>query len=271
MRSPATLLSGLIQRYLPVPKPDSTDVDAPLSLDRYGGIKVSSASPSDVGDADEGGYFTVSSPTPGTGQLMVAAQTALSLTTPVFYLQNNEPVGGKTIYLRFLKLVSTAAATGCTAIQYLFVRDYLPRAMTSAQYMDWYATSGAPPSQSAVKPLSVQIPNGVSSPPNMLIGFQDSATASVLAAASGQAQTVARGTLGGLNIVGDEMRINFGQYDAGSSFSPTAAEGAGQPGSRTSCDPVVAVPPGFCLAGHIWMPNSSASLAPEFILACKYR
>ena len=152
--------------------------------------------------------------------------------------------------------------TAATVIQYVFTLDPIARAVTT-NHMDWYGSTNA----SAVAPPQVQVINTTSSLPNFVFAMQDSATASVIGARSNQATVVARGTLGGLNIIGDVLQINFGQYDSGSVPAPTAAEGAGQPGSRVVSEPPVLVPPGYTLVGHIWGPSSSASFAPEIAFA----
>ena len=264
MLSPQAYIKGIVQSLLPAIKPDSTDIDVGVRLRRYGDISTPHAGPNDIGYAEEGSYFTIATPTIGTGLVQVAVQTAFSSTAPNIFIFNGEPVGGKTIYPRFLKLITTAAATAAVSIQYAFVLDAY-RAVTT-NHMDWFASSGAAPA-STVSAVQVAVSNRVSPlPANLLVALQDSATVSVIAAPSSQATTVARGCLGGLNIIGDELQINFGQYDAGANAATTAAEGAGQPGRRVSNEPVVSIPPQFCLVGHIWLPTSSASMAPELIM-----
>ena len=261
--SPFSVLRGYVSKLLPQANPDSPGTDVGVRVDRYGGMLVGAVSPSDYSDADEGSSFIIRTPTIGTGLVQVAAQTAFSDTAPNFYLVNTESTTsgiGKTIALRSLRLLTTAAMTSATAIQYVFTLDPILRSVTT-NHMDWYNSTNA----SAVAPPQVYNTNLSSPLPSFTFAMQDSATASVVTARSSQAIVVARGTIGGLNIVGDVMQINFGSYESGG--LPATAEAAGQPGIRVVTEPPVLVPPGYTLVGHIWAPASAASMAPEIAFA----
>lgn len=269
--SPFSVLRGFVSRILPQANPDSPAVDVGVRVDRYGGLMVAAASPSDYSDAEEGSFITIRSPTIGTGQVNVAAQTAFSDTAPNFILVNNESTSsgvGKSIALRFIRLMSTHAMTASTIIQYVFTLDPYPRAL-STNNLSWCGSGNVP--TSIVTALQMSNANLSSPVPNFLFGTQDSATVSAIGARSSSAIIVARGNLGGLNQAGDIFQINFGQYDCGSSSAPTAAEGANQGGSRMYSEPPVLVPPGWTLVGHIWSPSSSASLAPEICVGLRAR
>jgi hypothetical protein len=257
--SPFSVLRGYVSKLLPQANPDSPQTDVGVRVDRYGGVLVGATSPTDYSDADEGSSFIIRTPTIGTGLVQVAAQTSFSDTAPNYYLFNGESTTsgfGKTIALRSLRMIATAAMTSATSIQYVFTLDPIFRAVTT-NHMDWYGNTTA----SAVAPPQVYNTNLTSPLPNFVFAMQDSATASVIAARSAQALVVARGTIGGLNLVGDVLQINFGQYEAGS--MPATAEAAGQPGIRVVSEPPVLVPPGYTLVGHVWAPASAASMAPE--------
>ncbi len=268
-----SILRGYVSKLLPAPNLDSSSADAPVRLDRYGNLIVSaSAATTDYTDADEGSAFTVRTPTIGTGIQLVAAQTSFSDTAPFFYLFNGEdpknPMA-KAIQLRTIKLITTGAMTGGAVINYAFTLDPIPRAITT-NYMSW--TGGS--LQSAVTPLQAQTINMTSSlPANFQLGLQDGGTTNgtVISARSAQATIAARGNLGGLNIAGDIMQIVFGEYDCGASPAATAAEGAGQSGSRVFSEAPLMVPPGFTLVGHLWSASSSASINPEVLIALRAR
>ncbi len=247
----AVSLYGFVKRLLPAMKfVDGDSTEKPMRLGSYGEPWITSASPTDHGYAEEGSMFVATNPTIGTGTLWVAAQTAFSDTAPNFLIQNTDPV--KWMFLRYLKMVATAAATGTTSIQYAVKIDSQLRTPTTNN-------------TAIITPVNPNMNMG-SLGAAMNIQVQNSATVSVIPAASANARIVARGSLGGLNIIGDEMLIVFGSTDAGAQTATTAAEGAGQPGRRVSSAPAVVIGPGHSAVIYVWLPGSSASPAPEYEL-----
>lgn len=254
MLAPSALMKGIVARLLPTAFPDDRDSDKPVRLARYGEqISQIIYGPTRHGLVEEGSYLLATNPTISTGLVWVAAQTAFSDTAPNFYLFNTESASNpnaKSLYLDYLKLIATAAATGATAFHYAWILDAVNRSFTTDNTL-------------VITPVN---PNGGAS--NILapvIKAQNSATVSALAASSTAKRLVGRGTLGGLNVVGDELTIVFGSTDVGANAGLTAAQAAAV-GHRVSHSPAIIVPPGWSLTGHIWIVGSSASPAPEFEL-----
>ena len=195
----------------------------------------------------------------GTGQTLVAACTAFSDTTNsgIFYIQNNEPSqGGKTLFLDFVKLISTAVGTAAVSWQYAVTTDVNARTQTTVH-------------ASACVPVN---PNGqaaaISSP---TIFVQASATASVWSASSSATRLVARGAIGGINIAGHEYFISFGDLSVAGAYVGST-DTAAAPGRSTSASAGVAIGPnGGNLMFHLWGPSSSAALAPEFEIGMYFR
>lgn len=200
--------------------------------------------------AAEGSYLICTNPTIGTGLTWVAAQTAFSDTAPNFYIHNNEPAGGRTLYLDFLKLISTAVGTAAVSWQYAVILDPVARAFTTNN------TLAITPQCPASAYPTIAVPT---------VAAQNSATASVLTASSASKKIVARGALGGLNIAGRVFGITFGDMASASSFSGTN-DTAGNPGAIWTSSGPVGINPGQDCTIYIWGPSSSAALAPEFEL-----
>jgi hypothetical protein len=273
--APFSLMRGLVGKLLPQASQDSSSIDAGVRVDRYGGVMVSPITPpSDYADADEGSVIILRTPTVGTGAIFTAAQTTFADVNPQLYLYNGEDPknpAAKTLSVRLLKFVTTAAATSvATKLDYAFQLDPQPRKCTTNDF-DWYS-SGPKVQQSTVQPPQAYNANLQTAIPQLVFGYQAaSATASVFSASSIQSVVAARGNFGGLNQAGDILSIVFGQYDSGSSGALTAAEGAGQPGSRIFNEPPLIVPPGCTLTGYFWAAAMSASYAPEITLVLRAR
>jgi len=244
-------IQGFVSRVLASGFPDDRDIAKTVRLKRYGELNISEADGNLYGYAEEGSLLVATSPTVGTGLTGVTAQTAFNATGPSTYVYNNEPMGGKSLYILSLKQIASAAATSSTVHYYACVLDPTYRAITT----DNFAT--------AIVPVN---PNGnasVSVAP--VIKFQSSATVSVIAAASGSARVVGRGQLGALNIVGDEFIINFGRGDHFGHPGLTAAQ-VSQNSKRVANSPPVIVPPGGTFTIHQWALAQGASASPEFEL-----
>lgn len=251
MPSPAAFIRGLVAKALPNALSDDQSNDKPVRLLKYGEQAVLSCLPTRHMLADEGSYVLATNPTISTGLTWVAAQTAFSDTTPNFYLYNNEAVGGKTLYLDYLKMIATAAGTAATAWHYAIIVDQVARAITTNHVL-------------AITPTTpVSAVSLVGTAPT--INAQNSATASVIAASSSASRIAARGVLGGLNVAGDEFVIVFGSTDVGAHPGLTAAQAAAL-SRRVDHSAAVGIGPGHSAVIHIWAPSSSASINPEFEL-----
>lgn len=234
---------GQVASKQPVASADGANV--PVRQDKYGAIAPWCDAPTRHQFAEEGSYILFTNPTISTGLTWVAAQTAFSSTAPNFYLSNPDPK--LSLYLDYLKLIATAAATTAASIQYAIHVDVVARTFTTDNTL-------------VVVPVN---PNGGSALlTTPILKAQNSATVSAMAVPSATNRLVGRGNLGGLNIAGTEMLLTFGSTDAG--CYPGSADAANQPGRRgASCPPII-VPPGGSCTMYFWMPSSAASFNPEF-------
>lgn len=243
-----TFATGLIQALLGTKTGDSTVAERPFRMNGYSELAVRDTPANYYGQAEEGSLIVATNPTVSTGMTFVTAQTAFSDTAPNFYIYNTEPAGGKSLRLHYLKMITTAAGTSATAWHYAVVLDASARAFST----DNTAT---------ITPVN---PNGgatLSSIPQIKV--QNNASTSVIGASSASKRLVARGTLGGLNIVGDVMQIYFGEMTP-SAMAATAVTQAGQPGRRVDNSPPIIIPPGASAVIHIWGVASAAAFSPEF-------
>lgn len=237
--------SGLVAKLQPVPAADGLNM--PVRQDKFGAIAPWCDAPTRHQFAEEGSYLLATNPTVGTGLTWVAAQTTFSDTTPNLYVFNNSTT--RSLYIDYLKLIATAAATTAASIQYAIKTQSVPRVFTTDNTLAIVAVN---PNQ-ALPTLE-----------NPIIKAQNSATASVMSASDSSARLVGRGNLGGLNIAGTEMLLTFGSTDAGVYVGQ--ADAANQPGRRgASCPPII-IGPGQALTFYLWMPSSAASFNPEFEL-----
>ena len=193
--------------------------------------------------------IAVGTPAAGTGVTWVAAQTSFSDTQPNFYIQNLDPV--KSLHLICLKMVANAVGTAAVSWQYAGVLDPTARSITT-NHVSLAATFV--PNTNATTGTGYTLPS---------VQYQSSATASAFSASSGKAAMVSRGSLGALNVIGDEFIIKFGTFDASGTTALTAAESGGV-GSRASCDGPVIIAPNSVYTLTIWGPSSSAAFAPDF-------
>ena len=255
----SSLIKGLVARILPQANIDNPQIDVPPRLAKYGELYGQIAlPPTSHSLCEEGSYMVATNPTVSTGLTQVAAQTTFVDTTPVFYIWNAEnpaDPAAKTLWLHYIKMMATAVGTAATSWHYAFVLDNVARALSTDNML-----AIVPVNPGGANGKSTIIPFGGSG--SSIFKIQNSATASVIAASSPNKRLVARGVLGGLNIVGTEMVIVFGSTDIGGHAGLTAAEAAA-PGRRIDNAPPVGIPPGFSLTGHLWGIASTAAFGPE--------
>ena len=189
----------------------------------------------------------------GTGLTTVAAMTAFSETTSssiLFYIENDEPAsGGRSLYVDYIKLISTAVGTAAVSWQVAASLDVTPR--TPSTNHTSVVVPVCPNSQAA----------NISSPK---ILAQSSATASTWGAPSSGGRIAGRSALGGVNIAGHEYIVSFGDLSTAAPYVGSTDTAAAPGRSGSALPAIVLGPGGHNLAFHLWGPSSSASLAPEF-------
>jgi len=241
-------LKGTTSRALPQASPDTAEND--ITISRYGDLKVTSMIPTKHMLADEGSYFIGTNSTPGTA-LAYALTTGFSDTTPFIYMYNqSRPAdqASKRIHLDYIKIIVTTAPASSTQAYFAIKLDTALRSLTTDN-------------TTTLTAVSPNMDIGVAS--QALLKAQNSATASVIAAASNTARVVARGCFGGLPVVGDELVITSGSPDIGSYSGLTAAQ-ATCPGRKCSNCPPIVLGPGNSMEVHLWFPaNATTALSYE--------
>ena len=198
----------------------------------------------DIVLADEGSLFVSTNPTPGTG-LAGTVSATYSNPAPFAWLLNTAATGGVRCYLRQLKLIVTVAAASGTTVNYAILSDPTANALATNH-------------MTAITPVLACADTSLSVSPKLQVYTQTSATASAITAPSANAKVQARGSLGGLTIVGDELVINFGSGEVGPATALTAAQ-ATYPGRKATVAPPVVLGPGVNAFIYLWFANNSST------------
>lgn len=241
-------IQAFASRLLPAPAADGTVVN--LRASKYGDVSAQIIGHKKHVLADEGTYFVSTNPTPGTG-IGAPIVTSFSATGPMFAFINNNPIGGARAYLDYLKLVCTVVAASGTAFYMTAIRDQISRQITTDN-------------TTTATPVNV---NGDSQVKSNCIFKYCATTINVAAAATPQAAVVARASMGGVTVVGDELVMDFGATDP-ASYSGLYAAQLTCAGRKVSVCPPVIVAPQQLVFFNLWIPgNSGTGLSYEFELA----
>ncbi len=254
MSAPRALIQGFVGRLLPQLFTDDRDDGKPVRLKRYGEVNVSEFDTSLNGYAEEGSFLVATSPTPGTGLTwgFAAAWQSYLDTQPAIYIQNDEQPGGKSLYLGWVKLITTAATTATTSVQFAGVLDTVARSITTNNTL-------------AIVPVNPNSDTAVNVA--CTIRVQNSATASAIAARSLAARTVCRGVLGGFPVAGDEMTVLFGRGNMHGHAGLTAAQAVAVRKSVSNCPPVI-IAPGQSFTMGVYFPAiTTSAINPEVEIA----
>lgn len=234
-----------VGRALPIAQPEDQEVEQ--RGDKYGNTWTYGVTTSTHPYADDGSSFCMTNPTPGTA-LLYSIQTTFVDTTPFLYIFNQETAANGAapdVCIEQIKIIVTVAPATSTAAFYAIVLDNAPRTFTT----DNTAT------------LTPVLPNFGVSPRSAfpLIKVQNSLTNSVITASSPSKRIIARGSLGGLPVAGDTLRIILGRVDGGA-FSGSATAGA-----KSDNSPGFEIAPLTSAVVHLWFPgNAATGLSYEF-------
>ena len=205
--------------------------------------------------AAEGSYLVVTNPTVGTVVTWVdsgpAGQQAFVDTGPNFWIHNNEPAGGRTIYLDYVKLIASKVMTSGVSMQFAVLLDPVPRTISTNNMLNVVPVTTA----SAYPNLAT---------PTILV--QNSATASVFSASSAMHKNVARDCIGGINIAAHVYGITFGDYTASTTSSGNLSDSisAAAPGRCWAQATAIGINPGTDCSIYFWSPSSVDNIDPEF-------
>jgi len=244
--SPQALIKGLVARLLPPPNADSNNNDVALRQGRYGEAIVLAGMRKQHLLADEGSYFVAHNNQTG---VTITTTAAFADVSPFLVITNNEPSGGKRLYLDYFNMVTTtagSAASGLTTIQAVVRVDATNR----------YTSGGTA--------LTVVNPNGDDVTAARVTAFAGQVVAP---AASGSVRTVAglrtlrpcvSATVA--DVVGEMKMLNFGGVEGGSAGTITVGSANIVP---VSLPPVVVAPGGSALI-HVFYAASGTPVAAAY-------
>lgn len=231
-------------RALPIAQPEDQQVQ--MRGNKYGDSWVNGPTGTSHAYADEGSYFAVTNPTPGT-PLLFPITTAFSDAAPLLYILNQESPSNPAqpdVCIEQIKIIVTQVPATTTQVYYAVILDAVARPFTSDNTLSVVpAVSNYGASPRFTLPL---------------IKAQNSATPSVLTASSASKRIIARGALGGLPILGDELAIAFGRGDVGGYGS------SGTASRKASSAAAFEIAPGSSMALHVWfVGNATTALTYE--------
>jgi hypothetical protein len=244
---------GKIQRFLQSAQRFMDNMPGMLRMAAYGEIITQLVSSKQHQAADDGSYYITRSPTVDTG-LATAGTTLVQTYTyqyPFLIVTNNHPVGGKSIYLDYIKLRCTAAGTAGTSLNYVTVLDTIPRFSGSN------GIGGAGTGLTAI--LAGPYPVSTMTPPQsaaLIYAGTSEAKAASLAArvlCSGQLRAV-------IPYVNDTYMFNFAGCDM---MLDAVARGTGAIGQMSVTHPPVCIGPQGSFLLHLWLPAQSAASSYE--------
>src|SRR5712692_3293372 len=197
-----TNLIGWVQRNLPSPKVDGIVDSIPWRAGRYSERYVLSPMPTRQLLVDEGVYFAITNPTPGTkiDYGSAGTQASFSDTVPFMLVKNNDNPGGKRLFLDYVKVIQiggTAPAT-TTSVQAAVKIDNVNRQNTAGTLTQ-------------LTPVNANM--------GLIVGsisqwFVPAGAVATIPASSGSARLVGRAMLkGGPTLLLDEYTIMFGPQD----------------------------------------------------------
>jgi hypothetical protein len=207
----------------------------------------------DQGAADEGSYFVVTNPTPGTAIATTTSvvDDATGATThaqqkPVMYLQNQWPSNApssQNVYLRYLKMIISQVPTSATVWKYAMRLSPNTAKMTTAGTL--------------CTPVN---PNGNSGQLSKLFVSFGTVTTTDSATDVGQ-RLVANGQVtGAIPVANDEWMFTFGQ--AASSFDQIGTQTLVK--RLTIPVPPIIIPPQWGMTLEMWGASNAAAPSWEF-------
>lgn len=233
-----------VDRTLPHAELDGTDIDPRLS--RYRELMVIPSTLTKHPLPDEGTYFTANNAQ--TGLATAAAPTAFSATNPfliIYNASNPSDDFAKRLYLDYIMLMSTAAGTAATSVQFVITRD------TGNRF-----TSGG----TDLTPNIVNLgPTSTASPTRVYAGNLTAAAASSVVKTLVGNRTMKSATAPAPTAL-DQYTIR-----CGSTSSPDLLSLGGTQTMSTCNIPPIVLGPNESLLLHLFLPAQSAasSFAPE--------
>jgi len=239
MGAPQAAVMGLISRPLPAASVDN--VEAPIRLTRFREQIVQSIGGPRYGVADEGGYFVVTNPTPGTAIAHVTSAAVSETAGYYFLIRNGDSPGGtnKRMYLDYIRLICKAVPTTGSA-GYFFIK--------TGPLQTRYTSGG-----SRIYPVNA---NADAPSDSIALAYAGALTT----VADAQARIVANGMLRSvIPVAGDEWIFKFGGVEGA---GPSSLGGTVALRMPVPCAPII-LGPGQNAALQIWFTSNNAAAEYE--------
>lgn len=199
---------------------------------------------------DEGSYYVTRTPTPGTGVASITTPTAYVATSPYIIVTNNNPVGGKNLWLDYINLNMITPGTSSTDLQFATALDTVAR----------YSSGGAGGSGTSLSTiLQGPLPNNSGAPANSAALVY--AGALVAVAASPQNRILCNRYIRSvIAITKDTYHIPFGATDIGLDSLAASTVTLVQ---RSIPHPPVCIAPGGSFLFHLYGTAMAAATTCE--------
>lgn len=200
--------------------------------------------------AGEGSLYATRTPTPGTGVASITTPTAYVTTSPYIIVTNNNPPGGKDIWLDMIKLNMITPGTSSTNLQYTTVLDSVPRYSSGG-------SGGSGTSLSTILQGPLPLNSGAPAQSSALVY----AGALVAVAPSPAARVVSNGTLrSAIAVALDTYHFNFGSTDHALDIGLISGAAVVQ---RSIPHPAVCIAPGGSFLLHLYGAAMAAATTCE--------
>lgn len=201
--------------------------------------------PPDQAAAGNGQYMVVTNPTPGTA-IAYAQQVAFSATANgMFAIQNSEVLGGRSVYIDYLKLIQTATAPATTLVM----------------RFEAFNETGIVALTGAVATRTPVVSNGGVVPGTVTVQSFAAGAATVPAAVGTRRLQGVAAINTGVTVIHDQFILQFGSGDAiGGTAGLTAARATASATITGQIAPVV-IPPNTTSWLNMWWVTGTTNVA----------
>jgi hypothetical protein len=214
---------------------------------------------------DEGSYFltrNITTGVAGSGIATTAAGSSFADTLPYIVVTNNNPVGGRTIYLDFIKLMTWTAGTNGTNLLYATKIDQGLR-YTTGGYAGYGAVNPAAPTQVLTGPNNYNM-----NAPNNSSALVYAGAITVSASTSGARLLESGICRTAITVVADQYIWVFGGCEAMLDGVLVSGTNAAQ---RCIPHAAVAIAPGHTFLFHLWAASQTVAAVYDVMIAHRER
>ena len=198
--------------------------------------------------ADEGSYYITRTATIGTGIPTIAALSGYADANPFILISNLNPIGGRAIYLDYIKLLLTVAGTNGVGWQFATKYDTIIRVSAGGGY----GGNGTGLTNTLQGPVVTNTGASPSSAALIYAGALATVTASSL-----NARLLQNGILRtAIGVVNDQYFFNFGGCDMSLDGVLTSGTAIAQ---KNVAHPPICIGPQHSFTMHVWAPSQTVA------------